>query len=79
MPEPLSLRDRIIVHVRTYPGLTATEIARALRESASTVRKALRGMGDAGEVAAVEGRRTPEDQRSCTRWRPAAGLRRLAC
>jgi hypothetical protein len=70
-----AVRDRsIIEHVRAYPGLTATQIARALRESPTTVLKALRRMLAAGVVAAEEGRRTPEDWRTCTRWRPAAGL-----
>lgn len=81
MPET-AVRERLIIdHIRAYPGLTATEIARALRESPATTLKALRRLLAAGMVAAEEGRRTPEDSRSCTRWRPmAAGLtaRRLA-
>lgn len=68
------LRDRVRDHVGKYPGLTATEIARALRVPPATARKALLRMGERGEVAGELGPRTREDSRPCTRWRPAAGL-----
>ena len=68
------LRAQVHAHLMKYPGLTAYEIARALRLACPRgagqvkVRRQLLHMEDDGEADQATGWRTPGDKRPAIRW-----------